>query len=85
MSMTLKEFSKNVLSADTAENQKATWRRVFPTELLYSERVVKVRLFRPNLTRMVLQEKWERIHKGDVIDIQWKDVAAEYIPSYDYY
>lgn len=81
---TLKEFSRKFVSTDTVEGEKARWRKVFPSELRFEEKFVQTNWFRADTTRMELQEKWERIHKGDVIDTEWRSVPVEHLP-YEWY
>jgi hypothetical protein len=80
--MNLREFSKKHISADTV-GYLPRWRRVLPTELRFYETVVKKRVFFPDKIEYVLQEKWERIHKGDVIDTEWRPVETVYT-QFDY-
>lgn len=76
MSQTLKEFTEKHIKADTV-GYMAKWRKVFPTELRNHNRAIKYpRWFGPTYVE-VLEEKWERIHKGDVIDTEWREIAYE--------
>lgn len=80
MSMSLKEFTARHLKADTIEGERARWRRILPTQLRqnlqgYSGFWNKKPIYK-------LEEKWERIHKGDVIDTEWREVDVYYEEYY---
>jgi hypothetical protein len=72
--MTLKEFTKKHISNETV-GYLPKWRRVFPTQLRQDERKTNSWWGK---YYFVLQEKWERIHKGDVIDTEWRDIETNY-------
>lgn len=70
MSQTLKEFTEKHIKADTV-GYMAKWRKVFPLELRQHAND-DAGWFRGRT--FTLQEKWERIHKGDVIDTEWRNI-----------
>lgn len=72
MTITLKEFSKTHLSYETEEH--ARWRKAFPSELRIHEKFIKRWFWGGSLYKDVLEEKWVRYHKGDIIDIEWREL-----------
>lgn len=83
--MTLKEFSKNILSNDTEDGQKPQWKKAFPTELRQHNVLRKKGgLFLSDKYHEVLEEKWVRYHKGDVIDIEWRLLPYETDEPWEY-
>lgn len=81
MSQTLKEFTQHHVSYDTDKN--ARWRRVFPTELR-NRKIVTKSGYRGSIlfgnrrwvetSYLQLEERWERIHRGDMLDTEWRSV-----------
>lgn len=73
--MTLKEFSAEYLPLPESKDfHYKNWRKVFPTEL-------RIRKFDKESfwggTISVIEEQWERIHKGEVIDREWRELEVE--------
>lgn len=87
--MTLKEFSKEYLLPVDAkfsrngEGEVPHWRKVFPTNLRWQNGEIDIPghyekwfwgdYHAPTYKR-VLAEQWERIHRGEIIDREWRPV-----------
>lgn len=76
MKMTLREFTKSF--APLPYEYEPVWRLEFPHRLRERKGEVTVikRWFRNPviLQDYHLEEKWERVHAGEVIDIEWRKV-----------
>lgn len=74
--MTLKEFSETYLTLPKAVMLNNGWRRVYPTRIRHAKMKNEVRNFLfPNEPAVwEIQEKWERVHKGEIIDTQWRAI-----------
>jgi hypothetical protein len=84
---TLKEFTKDYILLNTEEGQKAIWRRALPTELRQREVVTTKGGWwtggrSTQHSHFVLEERWIRYHKGDVIDVEWREIEKEYEPGH---
>lgn len=74
--MTLKEFSAEYLPLPESDDfHYNNWRKVFPTNLRI--RVTDYKGFWKPTEVSVIEEQWERIHKGEVIDREWRELEVE--------
>jgi hypothetical protein len=75
--MNLREFSKSHLPLPTGQTH---WRKVFPANLRRVEREVeryKDHWWNRRYTVVFdtfTQEQWERVHAGEVINTEWRDI-----------
>lgn len=86
--MTLKEFSKEyLLPVDAAfDGELPHWRKVFPSNLRYENEIVEPGFYAKNwfgtetgyvkpVYKEILVEQWERIHRGEIIDREWRRIS----------
>lgn len=79
--MTLREFTDKY--APLPRSHGDHWRKVFPTNLRQHRIVDKEGYYKYHflsrdwifpVTHLELEEQWERIHAGEVIDTEWRKV-----------
>lgn len=88
--MTLREFTKTYLPLPDAnsEGEAPIWRKVFPTELRFHKIALRQPTYKrdwitgymvedkPAVYQTELEEQWERVHKGEIIDREWRKVPT---------
>lgn len=72
---TLREFTKRHLSLET--DTKPIWKKSFPLSLRVHNKRVGYSFWFGDKYKEVLEEKFIRIHKGDIIDVEWHEVKYE--------
>lgn len=73
---TLKEFSEQFAPLPYADPE---WRKTFPPLLQYEEIIIrKGGLWLWEKTKWELQEQWECVHAGAIIDTEWRAVPKQY-------
>lgn len=82
--MTLREFTKEFLPLPDAElgPNYPTWRKEFPYNLRWNKVKIKDGYYSAlwiftgkyvePIYKEVLEEKWERVHMGEIIDTEWR-------------
>jgi len=84
--MTLKDFSAAYLPLPDAwaQGEPPRWRKVFPTNLRFHKIQTEpgyrtggwlfpAEWHEPQYKK-VLEEQWERVHRGEIIDTEWRPV-----------
>lgn len=84
--MTLREFTDKYapLPDATFGPHAPQWRKVFPTNLrqhriidkkgCYKNWIFFTREWTKEVSHLELEQQWERIHAGEVIDTEWRKV-----------
>lgn len=70
--MTLREFTRLHLSNDT--DTKPVWKKAFPPVIRRHTKKVGDSYWKGEIYKEVLEEKFIRLHRGDVIDVEWRDL-----------
>lgn len=86
--MTLRDFTKEFLPLPDAEYgpNNPVWRKVFPTNLRWHRVIDKAGYYKhptniifdkkwvEQISHIELEEQWERVHKGEIINTEWRKI-----------
>lgn len=66
------------------EEGRAQWRKVQPTNLRFRDTelspashrysIFSGSYYEPSVKRSELEEQWERVHKGEIVETEWRKV-----------